>query len=531
MRNVCVYGTIYLALTLLEWAVMGPARVMERTLAFSISKNFLDHLYHQAVHFPITWHQQNHSGATINRIRKAYEALRDFFQNGFMFLHALTKFIFSFAAILWFSPTAGLISMFIGVINIWILVKFDKPFFKTLTESNERDHAVSSNLFDSLSNINTVLTLRLEDRMKVGLIEKVDNAFPPFRKSAVINEWKWFVGSSLMALTYSVVVIEYVSENYVPNEVFLIGGLVTLLGYVNQFTGVFQEIAWQYTELVRYHAEVETARVLRSGGMSVGEASPCEGLPSGWESLQISNLNFSYTREGVRAKCVPGLKDISLSIRRGQRIALIGSSGSGKSTLLALLRGLFPAEPGAEVILDQKNVVPFAMLNDSVTLLPQDPEIFENTLHYNLTLGLPVEKEDIMHICGLLELEDVITGLPNGLDSIVQERGANLSGGQKQRIALARGILASKASNIVLLDEPTSAVDLRTEALIYDRLFAQFPDKTIISSLHRLHLLPRFDYIYILQNGYIAEEGTFDWLYNHSECFNDLWKLQKVSHV
>jgi len=390
---------------------------------------------------------------------------------------------------------------------------------------------VSSNLFDSLSNINTVLTLRLEDRMKVGLIEKVDNAFPPFRKSAVINEWKWFVGSSLMALTYSVVVIEYVSENYVPNEVFLIGGLVTLLGYVNQFTGVFQEIAWQYTELVRYHAEVETARVLRSGGMSVGEASPCEGLPSGWESLQISNLNFSYTREGVRAKCVPGLKDISLSIRRGQRIALIGSSGSGKSTLLALLRGLFPAEPGAEVILDQKNVVPFAMLNDSVTLLPQDPEIFENTLHYNLTLGLPVEKEDIMHICGLLELEDVITGLPNGLDSIVQERGANLSGGQKQRIALARGILASKASNIVLLDEPTSAVDLRTEALIYDRLFAQFPDKTIISSLHRLHLLPRFDYIYILQNGYIAEEGTFDWLYNHSECFNDLWKLQKVSHV
>ena len=94
----------YLVLKLGEWSFHGPARVMERGLAFNLSQNFLLELYHQALHLPVKWHQDNHSGATINRIRKAYEALKHFFEGGFMYLHALSKFIFSFGAMLYFSP-------------------------------------------------------------------------------------------------------------------------------------------------------------------------------------------------------------------------------------------------------------------------------------------------------------------------------------------------------------------------------------------------------------------------------------------
>jgi ABC-type multidrug transport system fused ATPase/permease subunit len=106
-RYVVIFGLAYIGLKLGDWAFHGPARVMERSLAFNLSQNFLMELYHQALHLPVKWHQDNHSGATINRIRKAYEALKHFFQDGFMYLHALSKFILSFGAMLYFSPLFG----------------------------------------------------------------------------------------------------------------------------------------------------------------------------------------------------------------------------------------------------------------------------------------------------------------------------------------------------------------------------------------------------------------------------------------
>ena len=165
-----LYAGLFLLLKLLEWAFHGPARIMERDLAFNLSRNFLDELYHQTLHLPIRWHQDNHSGSTINRIRKAYEALKLFFQDGFMFLHAIFKFVFSFGAMLYFSPLFGGIGILLGLITIWVIFRFDKPFIKALDETNEKEHVVSSTLFDSLSNIITVITLRLEKRMESSLM-------------------------------------------------------------------------------------------------------------------------------------------------------------------------------------------------------------------------------------------------------------------------------------------------------------------------------------------------------------------------
>jgi ABC-type multidrug transport system fused ATPase/permease subunit len=122
---------------------------------------------------------------------------------------------------------------------------------------------------------------------------------------------------------------------------------------------------------------------------------------------------------------------------------------------------------------------------------------------------------------------EVIRQLPLGLNSDIREKGVNLSGGQKQRLALARGILAARDSDLVLLDEPTSSVDPRTEAMIYEGLFKAFADKAMVSSMHRLHLLSRFDYIYILHQGKIADEGTFAHLKDNSAVFQELWRHQK----
>lgn len=521
------YIGAYLAISFGFWIFHGPARVLERQLAFNLSRNFLDELYHKVLSLPVKWHQDHHSGATINRIRKAYEALKEFFQNGFMYLHAFAKFAFSFAAIVYFSPFFGGIAILLGILVIYVILRFDKPYIVTLDEVNEREHEVSSSLFDSLSNILTVITLRLETRLQKGLMEKVQGILPPFRRNIRINEWKWFIADSLVGIIYVTVVFGYIWQNWTPGQAFQIGGLVTLVGYILRFTSSFHDMAWQYTDIVRHNTDVQTARSILEAYQQQHRPEPVTPLPEKWKNLVIRNLSYTHG-EMIAAdqSYVPGLNNVNIRLSRGQRIALIGESGSGKSTLMALLRGLYPPDPGVVFEADGLHVDAGAVAN-AVTLFPQEPEIFENTISYNITLGLPFEDAEIDEVCATAYFTEVVGQLPKGLESNIQEKGVNLSGGQKQRLALARGILAARTSDIVLLDEPTSSVDPKTESMIYNLLFTEFSDKVIVSALHRLHLLPKFDYIYVLQNGVVIDEGTFEDLKRYSVVFQDLWQHQK----
>ncbi len=526
LNSAAIYAGAYLLLKFGEWCFHGPARLLERELAFNLSRNFLQERYHQALHLSVKWHQDHHSGATINRIRKAYEALKAFFDGGFMYLHALYKFIFSFAAMLYFSPLFGSIGILLGMLTIWVIFKFDKPFIKTQEEINEKEHVISATLFDSLSNIMTVITLRLEKSMEKGLLGKVRDLLSPFKKNVLINEWKWFTADMLIALIYGVIVIGFVYQHWEPGKTFYIGALVTLLGYVNQFTSVFHDVAWQYTQIIQYNTDVQTAMNIEKAFEERHRSDILAELPENWQTIRFRGLNFSHRDSYDERHAPQSLHEINISLHKGKKIAIIGESGSGKSTLLALMRGLYEPEPGLGMQVDGK-AYSFATLNQTVTLFPQEPEIFENTIAYNLTLGLPFPEDELVEVCTCAHFTDVIRQLPRGLESNIQEKGVNLSGGQRQRLALARGILAAKESEVVLLDEPTSSVDPKTESMIYENLFRMFSQKAMVSSLHRLHLLPLFDYIYVLDKGSIVSEGQFEELRHHSEAFRALWKHQE----
>jgi ATP-binding cassette, subfamily B, bacterial len=525
-----VYAGVYFSLKLLEWCLHGPARTMERTLAFSISRNFLQEKFHQTLHVSARWHQDHHSGATINRLQRAYDALRSFFDRGFLYIYTITKFVLSIAAILYFSPLFGSVAISLGLLNIWIISRFDKPFIKTLKQVHLKEHAVTSNLFDTLSNIRTVITLRLEKSMVKGLLHKVRLVFHPFRKNAVINEWKWFTAEMMITLIYCVIVVGFVYQHWEPGKVFYIGGLVTLLGYVNQFTSVFQNVAGQYTEIIQFNTAIRGAEVIDEAYALNHRPDQQGTLPIDWSRMELRNLNFSYQKTWGKKKVEQHLHKLELRIERGKKIALIGESGCGKSTLLTLLRGLYPPEPGCQFFVDG-NTLSLDHLYGSVTLFPQEPEIFENTIAYNITLGIPHSEKEIMDVCSQAHFKPIVEQMPGGLYTDIKEKGVNLSGGQKQRLALARGILAARDSKLVLLDEPTSSVDPKTEILIYDHLFESFKDKAIVSSLHRLHLLPKFDYIYILDKGRIVDEGTFDHLFASSPVFQEMWKHQKGTSI
>jgi ATP-binding cassette, subfamily B, bacterial len=526
LRDASWYAAAYFGLKLIEWGFHGPARIMERKLAFHLSRNFLQEKYHQALHLPVKWHQDHHSGATINRVRKAYEALKHFFEGGFMYIHALSKFLFSLAGMVFFSPLFGGIGLLLGAVTVWVIFRFDKPLIRSQEEINEREHTISATLFDSLSNIVTVITLRLEKRMENSLLGRVAELWPPFRANMFTNEWKWFCADMIVAATYCVITVGYVYQHWTPGQTFLVGGLVTLLGYVAQFNSVFHDMAWQYNQIVQYNTDVETAAEISEAYAAQHRAEAARELPESWHELTIEGLRFSHRADYDGEHGPQSLHDISLKLTRGKRVALVGESGCGKTTLLALLRGLYNPEAGFTLRVDGQDSE-WAAVNETTTLMPQEPEIFENTIRYNITLGLPLPDDEVNEAIDSAFFAEVVEQLPKGLESSIQEKGVNLSGGQKQRLALARGLLAARSSDIVLLDEPTSSVDPKTESRIYENMFAAFAGKSVVSALHRLHLLRHFDYVYVLSRGRIVDHGSFQELKTRSKVFQELWDHQQ----
>ncbi|MDN5214982.1 ABC transporter ATP-binding protein [Fulvivirgaceae bacterium BMA12] len=517
-----LYALAYLGLNLLQWSLYGPARIMGRHLAFEVSKNYLCELHHHVIRLPLKWHTNNHSGATISRITKGYEALKNYYQNDWLYVKAICNFLFSVIAMVYFSPLFGSIGVLLGFLAMFVIFKFDAAYFKAMKDTNERENEVSSSLLDSISNIITVVSLRIEKQMENNVLQKVMLVLPAFKRKVKINALKWFLADILITLIYISIVVGYVYQNYQVGQTFLIGGLVTLLVYVNRFTGVFNDMAWLFSMILEQSANVKNAEVIQQAAKQSPFSEHEMPKVKEWKTINLKNINFSYHGNTVNGKNIRNLQSINLTIHSGQRIALIGKSGSGKSTLLALFRGLFGGGYSLDIKIDDKDFGDhLKILADQTTFLPQEPEIFENTILYNLTLGLPFEKEDIDLACKLARIDEEINVLPKGIHSNLKEKGVNLSGGQKQRLALARGLLMMQNSRIVLMDEPTSSVDLKTENTIFDSIFNKLKGKTIIASIHRLHLLEKFDYVYILQEGQLVDEGTPHHLTNHSSIFKE----------
>lgn len=503
---VWIYVASYLGLQLLQWLFHGPGRILEREMAFDISRNFLDDSYHKLLLLPVQWHNQNHTAATVNRLKKAYLALRNFFQNSFGYLQTLIQFCISFVAMTYFAPVFGLTSLALGMIAVIIIYQFDKPFIESLEEVNEHEHVLSAKITDNLANIVTVIILGLEKGIRSVLQSKFTAMFVPFRRNTVIGEWKWFSANMMVSLIYCVMVVGYFYSNSQPGMPINIGGLVTLIAFVTQFTNAFYNMAAQYNQIIQFHTDLKAVDIIDKK-FALYHRIEAVPISSDWKCISIENLSFDYEDKHVKGKST--LNSVNLTFNRGERIAILGKSGSGKSTLLALLRGLH--EPiGAKVIVDGKNIKHWTNLGGVCSLFPQEPEIFENTIEYNITLGLPFTENEINQACTLSHFQEVIDDLPEGLQTKINEKGIDFSGGQKQRLAMARAILASKASSILLLDEPTNRVDPRMEKQILEKLFDTSISKTIIYVTHNTELLHYFDKVYIFEGGAIAYEGDME---------------------
>ncbi len=218
-------------------------------------------------------------------------------------------------------------------------------------------------------------------------------------------------------------------------------------------------------------------------------------------SIQTKELCFGYDPSE------PILKGLNLKIEAGSKVAIIGASGSGKSTLSQMLVGFYPPTSG-DILYAGISVkeIGFAHIRNEVFVVLQQPLMFNDTLRFNLTMGEPLEEKAIWDALKIAQLESFVHSLQDGLETQVGKFGIRLSGGQRQRLSIARMVLANP--KVVIFDESTSALDVHTETALFEALETFLSEKTIIIIAHRLSTVTRADYIYVLENGMILEEGS-----------------------
>lgn len=520
LRTVTFWTFVWVGMFLWFNLTHRIARYFEFDVAFNVKKNFQEKLYRIVTQLPLKWHVDHHSGDTINRINIASEALFSYTVSQFFYLGTIINFLGPIVVLSFLSWKIAIGVSIFSVFIIWSMKRFDQSLVTAYNELNEKRHKVSAVFFDFVSNIKTIITLRLGNRTVSELSQAIDQTYRPLIYAETwVNSWKWFTLTFLIMILQLGVIFAYVWQKIIENSPILIGNVAAVFQYVRQLTDSFNQGVQHYQEIIGYHTNfLAVDSIIALSNSLHADERKCQKI--NWTQAQIDNLSFRYSPLN------PTLDDVQFGFKKSEKIALVGESGSGKSSLMALMRGLYDPER-VTLHIDGKPYDDLSPFFAITTLIPQEPEVFENTVRYNITVGLEYSEDDIQEALCLSRFDKVLERLPHGLDTDVREKGVTLSGGEKQRLALARGILAAQGSDIILMDEPTSSIDAHNEMAIYENIFSYFKEQAIISSVHRLHLLNKFDRVLVMNDGKIVQDGSLDELINAEGPFKLLWNKYK----
>ncbi|GAA4902704.1 ATP-binding cassette subfamily B protein [Stackebrandtia albiflava] len=301
-----------------------------------------------------------------------------------------------------------------------------------------------------------------------------------------------------------------------------LGTVVALAALLPRLYAPITTLTTAHTDVMGALAGFERVFALLDVPCPITERPGAVALPPGPVTVEFRDVRFAYPvpprlpDAPAVAKPVPALHGVSFTVAPGRRVALVGSSGAGKTTIAALLARLYDVD-GGRVLLGGHDVrdLRFDSLRDHVGLLTQEPYLLHDTIAANLRYPRPDATDaEIAEACRAARLETLIAGLPDGLDTVVGDRGHRLSGGEKQRLAIARLLLARPG--VVILDEATAHLDLECEAAIQEALTTSLTDRTVLVIAHRLATVRDADTILVLDSGRIVEHGRHEELLRRS---------------
>lgn len=377
---------------------------------------------------------------------------------------------------------------------------------------NKASEKSGGSYVEGLSNILTIKTLGAKDSFNTRIAEKEDikKKYEYLGRRYGIGQWIAFqVFNGLCIAGYLLLV----GHDYITGAITL-GSIVIFYGYLEKLTGNASQILSVYEQTIS--AKIAIARMMPI--FWTNNTSSDEGLmayPNTWSEIKLINATFDYDNLGKASKQV-SLKNVSLNIRRGEHIGIVGATGSGKSTLSKIMIGLLPLTKGKYQIDDLDFYsIDHDSLSKNIALVLQDSEIFDLSLKENITLMRAESGSSLDLAIKVAHLDSVIKKLPNGLDTILGEKGYRLSGGERQRIGIARAIYRNP--QLIIFDEATSSLDITTEKIIRENLDKLPGDNTTIWITHRTTTLDHCDRIYSISKGELALIGSYKDFLKNSE--------------
>lgn len=480
-----------------------------RSLGF---KNLLD--------ASLTWHEQENSGNKIQRIEKGASALREFLGLLSREIYKLfTAAIGAFIAFLFTGPVFTLLIVIYIVLMI-VVQKYYAAWAKRLIDKhNQAQERASGNYYEGLSNVLTIKTLGAQSRMntRINASEEEKKLFEYEWTKFSASKWKIF--NSLSALG-KLALLLLLAQSIIAGTL-TVGAIIVLVNYFDRLDDAVKETSDYLDELIQQRNSV--FRMLPIFAHETESTKNKIAFPEPWQQVTIVNGSFNYQTDTDNFK----ITNLNFNFKKGETIGIVGRSGSGKSTLGKLLLGLYKLTSG-EFKVDDTNYydILHESITDKISVVLQESELFNLSLQENITLLQTAEPEKLALAIKIAQLDEVIAKLPNGLETLIGEKGYRVSGGERQRIGIARAVY--KNADILIFDEATSSLDSHTENIIQQNLTKYLTGSTLIIIAHRLSTLKDVERIVVFEQGQISEQGGYaELIADHKSKFFELVTLQK----
>ncbi len=491
--------------------LMGSARDVER----GIRDDLFDHVLHLDMRFHDsikTGDIMAHATSDINHIRMAF---------GFGLIVLVDTVLLGGATLtimFWTSPKLTLLAVIPMPFLVAITRNLGKKMHQFHTTAQESFSKLTEIVRESFFGIRIIKVFNFEPTI-TGKVDtaSTDYFFKNLKRAVVTALLRPML---ILFFNISTLIVIFYGGSLVIDKVLSPGELVAFLQYLNILAWPVIAIGWMTNLFQRGMASLERVNTLLDARPDVRSKKNAVVPESLSNAIRFSDVDFSYTKEA------PVLSRINLDIKAGSTIGISGPPGSGKTSLVQLIPRLYNTGNG-EIFIDHHDIKTLDLdyLRSRIAFMPQESFLFSGTIRENILVGKQVSDQELEQIVEVCCLDRTIKRMPDGLDTIVGERGITLSGGQKQRIALARTLIEERP--IIILDDPISQIDTQTASKIMSRIHQMQIKSTLIIISHRISALAACDRIYIMNNGRIEHSGNHQELLDIDRFYAESFRVQQ----
>jgi ATP-binding cassette subfamily B protein len=523
LMDVRDYAFVVIGIAAVMWAVRTLSRIIVFNVGRDVEYELRNELLERLHVLGAAFFQRMGTGDIMSRATNDLGQVR--LLVGFGLLHVVNSvfaYVGALALMIAISPELTLYALIPVPLFVLSTRWFSRALFKRSRASQEALAELADRAQETLSGIRLVRAFAVEDHAQRRFEDANQSALARNMDLVVIRGVMWPVLMTLASIGTLIVI--WVGGGMVIDGELTIGQFAAFNAYLGQLVWPTMAFGFLLSVVQRGRASYERVRAILDAEPDVVEA-PDAREPKGEGALEVSSLSYGY--DGRLA-----LSDVSLAVPAGGSVAVVGRTGSGKSTLAALLPRLLPTPPRT-VRLDGDDVTELELhgLRRTIGYAQQEPFLFSTTVAKNIGFALdhpdePGAMDRIREAAREAAVLEEIEGLPDGFDTVVGERGVQLSGGQKQRIALARALLNEPA--VLVLDDPLSAVDAKTEAQILAALDRAGEGRTVVLVTHRVAAASRADRVIVLDQGAVVERGTHEELVAAGGIYSQLAARQRL---